>query len=135
MRLIIGGYAQGKLQYALGKYGSDCIVINSLDEPEAETASNEVLIINKLNCIIRDMLDGNETDASDIDSRILTYLNAVEELFEDVIIISDEVGNGVVPIDKTDRMYREIVGRVLIQLADRAESVDRIICGLPQKIK
>ena len=34
-----------------------------------------------------------------------------------------------------EREYRERVGRLLIRLAEEAETVERIICGMGQKIK
>ena len=53
----------------------------------------------------------------------------------DCIIICDEIGNGIVPMDPFERVYRERTGRILISLAENAEEVERIICGIPQKIK
>ena len=47
----------------------------------------------------------------------------------------DEIGNGIVPMEKQEREYRERVGRLLIRLAEEAETVERIICGMGQKIK
>ena len=54
---------------------------------------------------------------------------------EDCIVISDEVGNGIVPLDPGEREYREGVGRLLTELAARAEEVERVICGIGQKLK
>lgn len=51
------------------------------------------------------------------------------------IIISDEVGNGIVPIDFLEREYRERTGRILVKLANQADEVVRVICGIGQKIK
>ena len=53
----------------------------------------------------------------------------------DCMIISDEIGNGIVPIDAFERAYRETTGRILIELADRADEVVRVICGIQQRIK
>lgn len=53
----------------------------------------------------------------------------------DSIIISDEVGNGIVPADAFEREYRERTGRILVELAKKAEEVERVICGIGQKIK
>ena len=39
------------------------------------------------------------------------------------------------PMEKQEREYRERVGRLLIRLAGEAETVERIICGIGQKIK
>ena len=54
---------------------------------------------------------------------------------EDAIIISDEIGNGVVPINADDRIYREKYGQLLQELASRSEHVIRIFCGIPEILK
>ena len=51
------------------------------------------------------------------------------------VIISDEIGNGIVPVDAFERDYRERTGRMLITLASQADEVVRVICGIGQKIK
>ena len=51
------------------------------------------------------------------------------------ILICDEVGNGIVPMDPFERRYREEVGRILIKVAQRASRVERVTCGLGQRIK
>lgn len=53
----------------------------------------------------------------------------------DAIIVSDEVGSGIVPLSASDRSFRENVGRALCVLAARSESVTRVICGIPVKLK
>jgi len=53
----------------------------------------------------------------------------------EILIISDEVGCGIVPIDPFERRWREKVGRVCCGLASRADEVIRMDCGCPQKIK
>ena len=55
--------------------------------------------------------------------------------FPDCIILSDEIGNGIVPMDAFDREYRDRLGRILISLAKEADEVVRVICGIGQKIK
>lgn len=51
------------------------------------------------------------------------------------LIVSDEIGNGIVPIDKKEREWREETGRMLCELAKEADEVYRIYCGIPTKIK
>ena len=53
----------------------------------------------------------------------------------DIIIISDEIGYGVVPVNKFDREWREAVGRISCYLAEKAENVIRVVCGIGNKIK
>ena len=51
------------------------------------------------------------------------------------IIISDEVGCGIVPIDKGERQFRERLGRCLTDIASRSDMVFRVFCGIAQRIK
>ena len=53
----------------------------------------------------------------------------------EIVIVCDEIGNGIVPIEKEERLYREETGRIQIALAKRAEKVFRVTCGLEQQIK
>lgn len=51
------------------------------------------------------------------------------------VVTCDEVGCGVVPIDRADEAYREAVGRLCCALAAEADAVVRVTAGLPQYIK
>ena len=53
----------------------------------------------------------------------------------DLILVSDEVGYGVVPIDAFDRAYREAVGRICTKLAAYSHRVTRVACGIGTVIK
>ncbi len=53
----------------------------------------------------------------------------------DAILVCNEVGCGIVPMEKADRLWRESVGNACQFLAREADQVYRVICGLPQKIK
>ena len=53
----------------------------------------------------------------------------------DIIIISNEDGCGVVPVDAFEREWREQVGRVSCYLAQKAEKVIRVVCGIGTVIK
>lgn len=51
------------------------------------------------------------------------------------VVIATEVGGGVVPIDAKQRRDREAAGRLACLLAERADIVVRVCCGLPQILK
>ena len=62
-----------------------------------------------------------------------------EELAESLsryeIVIAAEIGAGVIPVDPDERAHREAAGRLACCLAERAECVVRVYCGLPQILK
>ncbi len=126
MKLVIGGYAQGKLDYVLSKYHLNKNIVWDSALPDC-TLVKETIIINHLHLWIKNcMLEGRCPE-----EEILSFLDSCQ----DCIIISDEVGNGIVPINAFEREYRERVGKILIQVAERAEEVERVICKIGQKIK
>ena len=51
------------------------------------------------------------------------------------ILIATEVGGGVVPMDAAERAAREAAGRLACLLAERADCVVQIFCGLPTVLK
>ena len=68
---------------------------------------------------------GRPEDAADV------LLSSLPEL----IVICDEVGSGIVPVEPFEREFRERLGRYLIKLAEQSQSVERVFCGIGQKIK
>ncbi len=127
MKLVIGGYAQGKLEYVLWKYHLQKDMVWDACLPADRMGQTDTVVINHLHqWVKRRILDGGCPE-----EEILSFV----EKHDDCMIISDEIGNGIVPVDPIEREYRERTGRILIQLADRAEGVERVICGIGQTIK
>lgn len=58
-----------------------------------------------------------------------------EKLAGHEVVIATEVGGGVVPVDAGERAAREAAGRLSCLLAQRAERVVRVFCGLPVMLK
>ena len=133
MKLIIGGYAQGKLNYAVTKYNvaEDHVFESALPANEELEKINPdgstVLIVTSLHKWIRKRIKEGGRPEEEISSFVKKNANA--------IIICDEIGNGIVPMDPFERVYRERCGRILVKLASDAEEVERVVCGIAQKIK
>ena len=51
------------------------------------------------------------------------------------MVIATEVGGGVVRMDAGQRHEREEAGRLACLLAERADTVVRVCCGIPQVLK
>lgn len=72
-------------------------------------------------------------DVQDLASGDLSVL--ADRLSENRIVIATEIGGGIVPLDPSERLRRENAGRLSCLLAERADTVIRVICGLPQLLK
>lgn len=53
----------------------------------------------------------------------------------DAVIIANEVGAGVVPVQAEERAFREAVGRALCIIAQQSSHVIRCVCGIGVRIK
>lgn len=122
MRLILGGAHQGKLAYALAAYGFS-------PDQVAETFQGACTapVLCHLERVLRRALE--------VGTDYQRELETVLRENPDVVILCDEVGCGVVPLDPAERRWREAVGRTCCDLARRAETVDRVFCGLPMRLK
>ena len=127
MKLVIGGTAQGKLEYVLLKYNLRKNKVWNGCLPDDIELGEKPVIINDFHLWVKSRIISGGCP----EDEIISFLDCNENC----IIICDEIGNGIVPTDPFEREYRERVGRILVQLAKRAEEVERIICGIGQKIK
>lgn len=124
MKMIIGGAFQGKATFAEKTYpGIDWKKGSGLSKEELFEAQG---ILGFHEFIRKEMKENREV------------AGLAQELIRknpDVILVSDEVGYGVVPIDAFDRAYREAVGRICTELASYSTRVIRVVCGIGTVIK
>lgn len=107
MILIVGGFATGKRAWAKEALGySDAAFSRN------PTDSAPVLY-----------------DLQDLDNVSL------EDLLQKEVVICNEVGCGLVPVDPAERERRERTGRLCIELARQADRVIRVVCGVGTVIK
>jgi len=126
MILIVGGAEQAKLEYALALTKADRA--QSVDGGTCEAGEiYTAKILDGLHRFIRRCLDEGR-DVSGLAQEIM-------ERNPSLTIICDELGCGIVPMDPQDRLWRETTGRLCVELAQRAERVDRVVCGLGQRLK
>ncbi len=127
MRLVIGGYAQGKLQYVLRKYDAEKCEVWDGSLPDDGQLRQKTVVVNHFHHWVKSSIACGRCP----EKEILRFL----EKYPDCVIICDQLGNGVVPMEAWEREYRERTGRILVELAARAERVERILCGIGQRIK
>ncbi|MBQ8815324.1 MAG: bifunctional adenosylcobinamide kinase/adenosylcobinamide-phosphate guanylyltransferase [Lachnospiraceae bacterium] len=132
MKLIIGGTCQGKTAYLTEQMGvSEFHIMNGEDIAESHSVlTGGTVAVNHLHLYIRSALQNGRTQ-DEIQTEILFWLETNPEL----ILVTDEIGYGIVPMDPFEREYREVTGRICCVLAQKAETVIRVCCGLGSVIK
>lgn len=130
IRLVIGGCAQGKLDYVRRTAAPIIIEETAIwdgELPPACACGEALLVVNHLHCWIKKRLAAGAQPQEELGA----FLNAQP----DCVLICDEIGNGIVPMEADERAYRECTGRILVELAKQADCVERVLCGIGQRIK
>lgn len=126
MKIITGGAFQGKKDYAENNFAIDKSDMISGSECTPESIFTARCIYD-FQLFIRRVLSSGDSPME------LAERLAAEN--PEIIIITDEIGAGIIPIEREERIWRETVGKVCCFLAERSEIVVRICCGIPITIK
>lgn len=126
MKLVIGGAFQGKKAYA-----RETFHIEEGDWADGAVCERDAVfeagLVLHFHEYIRRFLGEPE------------FLEALPATLLDrnprVVLIINELGCGVVPVDAFDREYRERAGRLCCALAREAKQVHRVLCGIGTVIK
>ena len=119
MDLVIGGAYQGKKDFAMEHFSlarEDIYTCTDGEEPDWNRRCIEHLEKYVLYCVRNGV-------APRADFR------------SDAVLIGDDIFCGVVSIDPTERVWREETGRYFGRLSQSADSVHRLFCGLPMRLK
>lgn len=136
MEIYAGGRSQGKLEYVLKKKGLGKDVVIDGSNLKALAGSNgklsieldsKYLVINHFHELTRSYADMPEV--------LYGFAEKLVNERPGIIIISDQVGGGIVPLYKADNEWRELHGRIMCRLVENACHFERIICGIGQVIK
>ncbi len=126
MDFIIGGCCQGKWEYVKRQYGlTEDDVIFAADIKNNELSGK--CCLRDFHLYIRQLMESGQNIEENISG--LFQKNDIR------VIISNEIGYGIVPVDASQRAYREAVGRASCMLAAKAKKVVRVISGIGVVIK
>lgn len=95
-----------------------------------DASSNQCLLIDCLslwlsNCLHQDCWEVQKT----------AYLDAIIRSQADVLMVSNEVGSGIVPMGELSRRFVDEIGWLHQTLAKSCDRVTLIVAGLPSKLK
>ncbi|MBF8304351.1 MAG: cobalbumin biosynthesis enzyme [Dehalococcoidia bacterium] len=111
-----------------------------------EIKNEEVVIVDCLGLLVSNLL-GKATDLVEpakkntskaqkfVDGEVKQLLKTILEIDTSFIIVSNEVGMGLVPDNRLGRIYRDLLGGVNQKVAEKADEVYLLVAGLPWKLK
>ena len=115
MILVTGGAYQGKIAFA-----------ETLLE-QRKQAGREGTLFPQFHEWVKDCMKAERNIEEELREKL--------EQDPDQIIVCNELGCGVVPMDAFERAWRERTGRLTCELAKQAEAVYRVTCGIGTRIK
>ena len=96
-----------------------------------KAASDSVILVDCLTLWISNLM----MEEQSIEDAALEFLDTLSNLKGPVILVSNEVGQGIVPDNNMARDFRDYAGRLHQQIAAIADQVYFVTAGLPQKLK
>jgi adenosylcobinamide kinase / adenosylcobinamide-phosphate guanylyltransferase len=98
-------------------------------------ADCDVLLIDCLTLFASNLLEANGEDIALSQVHIDGLCAALQSASCAVILVSNEVGSGVVPAYALGRRFRDLVGEINQRVAAIADSVILMVAGLPLALK
>jgi|HubBroStandDraft_2_1064218.scaffolds.fasta_scaffold130724_1 adenosylcobinamide kinase/adenosylcobinamide-phosphate guanylyltransferase len=95
----------------------------------------DVLLIDCLTLFASNLLEAHEENLALAQSQIDDLCAALQSASCTVILVSNEVGSGVVPAYALGRRFRDLVGEINQRIAAVADSVFFMVAGLPLALK
>ena len=100
----------------------------------AKRNNSKIIVIDCISLWLSNLLLANETEEA-----ILKKTNDVAKMISDtqipLVLVSNEVGMGIVPIYEEARIFRDIQGKANQIFAEACEAVITFSCGIPILIK
>ena len=118
--------------------GEDWITIETpVDIPGSiieNSSKTGVILVDCLTLWVSNLLMETE-DQGKIFSKVKELISAINDAGCRVILVSNEVGTGIVPENPLARLYRDITGHVNQEIAACSDRVIWIVAGIPVQIK
>lgn len=102
-----------------------------LSKPLAQRQPSEVVLLDCATMWLNNLMMAE----ADLEAETQKLVLALGQTAATVVVVSNEVGQGIVPDNALARRFREAQGRLNITLAEQADCVVHVVAGLPNVLK
>lgn len=94
-----------------------------------------VILIDCLTLWISNLLMTYGDDRQGVENRIQSLIDSLTTIKTTIILVSNEVGSGIVPENRLARSFRDVAGMLNQRVAQVADRVFFMVAGIPLAIK
>jgi adenosylcobinamide kinase/adenosylcobinamide-phosphate guanylyltransferase len=109
-------------------------IMDNINDAKLVIVDCVTLLVNNVFMTFDDTTDINLAEKA-VMAEINELIDCMDSVEADFIIVTNEIGLGLVPADRVSRMYRDILGRTNQKLAQYADEVQLLTAGIPLAIK
>ena len=95
----------------------------------------DLMLVDCLTVFVANLLDAAEVDPPGMERRIEMLLDALRTTSSSIVLVSNEVGSGVVPPFPSGRKYRDSLGELNQRIGAIADNVVLMVAGFPLALK
>ena len=104
------------------------------EEISKNSRKENVILVDCLTLWLSNLLLENN-DQSEIDAHIRKLIRSLEKAECPIILVSNEVGTGIVPENRLARLFRDVAGFTNQRVAACADKVIWMVAGIPVGVK
>jgi adenosylcobinamide kinase/adenosylcobinamide-phosphate guanylyltransferase len=114
-------------------------------EIEATIDGEELVIVDCITLLVNNLFSKYSEDQfetledsaleKEVNSEISELIKSMNKIEASFILVSNEVGLGIVPDNRLGRLYRDLLGRANQMLAQSADEVYLLVAGIPLRVK
>lgn len=105
------------------------------DAISASEQRAEFIVVDCLTVWMANLQHAFADDEQAMDWRVEALLDTLQNASANIVLVTNEVGMGIVPVDAETRHYRDKLGYLNRKIALIASRVELLVCGIPIKIK
>jgi adenosylcobinamide kinase/adenosylcobinamide-phosphate guanylyltransferase len=98
-------------------------------------SESDAILVDCLTLFSANLLEAHKDDDASLQAQIDSLSEALQSTPCTVILVSNEVGSGVVPAYASGRRFRDLAGEINQRVASLADTVHLMVAGIPLTVK
>jgi len=142
MHFVTGGAFNGKAKWVMKMYGvtrEESAWMSGFESTNfhIESSKQTLIVLEGLEYFVRQVIRENPLNPKErLEEHLKTWLLWEQETnYRQLVLIGTDMGKGIVPMDKEDRIWRDYTGWFYQDVVMMAKQVDIIWYGLTQQLK